>query len=761
MAKKLQSKSKTPISSPSSLAATKKEIPPMPQSKDLAGSKSFLSSFYGQALLLFLLSFVFYGNTLWNGYALDDYMVILDNNHTKAGFKGIKPLLTKDSMHGIFGDSPMRPTLTFYRPLSYITFAVEYQLFGLKPWLSHLFNVILFGATAVVIFQFLRRILLPNAPYIALATTILFVIHPAHVEVVANIKGRDELLAFLLVMLAGYCAFYKIREGLVPPLVFQFAAAACFFLSLLAKENTIAFLLIFPLTAWFAGKASWATIARTQAPIWSATLLYLFLRFIIIGFDLENETTNVLNNRYLHASWEQALATKVYILLFYIKLLFWPYPLFWDYGYNAFPFQSFSSYGFLVSLLINGGLLIWAILQLPKRSNLIAYGILFYFIALTLVSNLFINLGGFVAERFLYQASLGFCLALALVFAKLFSSFSLASLRLRYWLMGGLALPILALSAFLTLSRNREWKDNATLFIADMRKGSGSAAINRAGASELITQASQTSDSAQKKRLIAEALHYLYRSRDTLPEHIDANLELFRAYVTLNDWSKALPFYEKARAINSVAPRVIQNAQFIAGKFSWKGNICVNQAAAAPSQQEKIEWVRQARQYYEKALYYFPNWQPAVMGIGNAYFQTMQLDSVEKYYFAAQNINPSDSALKKNLALLYSKRAEIATKNGDSKSALEYMQKAVEAAPFQAVNWENLGFCYVQVREFEKALAAYEKAVLLEPGSAQRWYNLGYGYFAAGKKDKAREAWRKTLQLQPNHPQALQGMASL
>jgi tetratricopeptide (TPR) repeat protein len=761
MAKKLQSKSKTPISSPSSSAAPKKEITLALQSKYFARGKNFLFSFYGQALLLFLLSFVFYGNTLWNGYALDDYMVILNNNHTKAGFKGIKLLLTKDSMHGIFGDSPMRPTLSFYRPLSYITFAIEYQLLGLRPWFSHLLNVLLFGATAVVIFQFLRSILLPTAPYVALAAAVLFVIHPAHVEVVANIKGRDELLAFLLVMLAGYFGLYKIREAQGPPLVFQFGAAVCFFLALLAKENTIAFTLIFPLTAWFASKASLATIARTQFPIWGATLLYLLLRSAVIGFDLENETTNVLNNRYLHASWEQALATKIYILLFYIKLLFWPYPLFWDYGYNAFPFQFFSSYGFLFSLLINGGLLIWAILQLPKRSNLIAYAVLFYFIALALVSNLFINLGGFVAERFLYQASLGFCLALALAFARLLSSVALAVPRLSYPMIAAITLPILTLAAFLTLSRNQEWKDNTTLFVADMRKGSGSAAINRAGASELITQASNTPDSVQKRRLIAEALYYLYRSRDTLPEHIDANLELFRAYVTLNDWERALPFYEKALAINRNAPRVIQNAQFIAGKFSFEGNLCVNQAAAAASQQEKIEWVRQARQHYEKALYYFPNWQPAIMGIGNAYFQTMQLDSVEKYYFAAQKINPEDNALKKNLALLYSKRAEMASKSGDNKTALKHMQKAVEVAPFEATNWENLGFCYVQAREFEKALAAYQKAVALEPGSAQRWYNLGYGYFSAGRKDKAREAWQKTLQLEPNHPQALQGIASL
>jgi tetratricopeptide (TPR) repeat protein len=756
MAKKQQSKSKKPISSS---AGAGNEILPPPQSENLLSSKNFLFSFYGQALLLLLLTLFFYGNTLWNGYALDDYMVILDNNHTKAGFKGIKPLLTKDSMHGLFGDSPMRPTLTFYRPLSYITFAIEYQLFGPKPWFSHLINVLLFGATAVVIFQFLRRILLPTAPYVAFAAAVLFVIHPVHVEVVANIKGRDELLAFLLALVAGYWALGKIRQPTAPPLVFQWGAAACFFLSLLAKENTIAFVLIFPLTAWFASKASLSAIARTQFPIWGATLLYLLLRFAIIGIDLENETSNVLNNRYLHATWEQAFATKVYILLFYIKLLFWPYPLFWDYGYNAFPFQSLGSPGFLVALLINGGLLIWAISRLPKRSNPIAYAVLFYFIALALVSNLFINLGGFVAERFLYQASLGFCLALALALGKLIPTVTLAAPRFSNPMIAALTVTILGLAAFQTLSRNQEWKDNATLFVADMRKGSGSAAINRAGASELVTQANATPDSVQKKTLITEALHYLYRSRDTLPEHIDANLELFRAYVTLNDWQKALPFYEKALAINRNAPRVIQNAQFIASRFSFEGNKWVNLAAA--SQEGKIESVMRAIQEYKKALHYFPNWQPAVMGIGNAYFQIMQLDSVEKYYLEAQNINPADSALKKNLALLYTKRAEIASKSGDNKSALGYMQKAVEAAPFQAMNWENLGFCYVQAREFEKAIAAYEKAVALEPGSAQRRYNLGYGYFSAGQKDKAKEAWQKTLQLQPNHPQALQGIANL
>ncbi|MDW8158390.1 MAG: tetratricopeptide repeat protein [Bacteroidia bacterium] len=724
-------------------------------------SKEWLFT-YVPFFLPFLLAFIFYGNTLFNGYALDDYMVILDNAHTKAGLKGIKLLLTKDSMHGIFGDAPYRPTLSFYRPLSYITFAIEYHFFGPKSWVGHLVNVLLYGLTGIVIFLFLKRLIFPHSSYLAIATTVLFVIHPIHVEVVANIKGRDEILAFLLVLLSGYFTLSRIRENSIAPPLSQIIAAICFFLSLLAKENTIVFLVIFPLTAWFFSKATLLTILRTQIPLGLATVVYLLLRTAIIGWDLVNETSNVLNNRYLHASVEQAFCTKIYILLFfYLKLLFWPYPQFWDYGYNAIPFRSLSSLEFWVALLLNAALLIWAIFQIPKRQSPIAYAILFYYIALALVSNLFINLGGFVAERFLYQASLGFCLAIVVALDKVKPLFGgLSHIFQRPVLGAAIVSPILIFTAFLTITRNSEWKDNTTLFIADMRKGSGSAAINRAGASELITLASNTPDSVQKKAFLTEALAYLYRSRDTLPNHIDANLELFRAYVTMNDWQKALPFFEKARSIKSDAPRVIQNAQFIASKFSFEGNQLVTRAATAPNE-EKFQWVERAVHEFQRALHYFPNWQPAIMGIGNAYFQIMQLDSVEKYYFLARSINPSDSALQKNIALLYSKRAEIAIQKGESTKALEFMQKAVEVAPFQAVNWENLGYCYVQVRQFEKAVAAYEKAVSLEPTSAQRWYNLGYGYFMAGKKEKAREAWNKTLQIMPNHPQAIQGLKNL
>ena len=157
-------------------------------------------------LLLFVIAFVFYGNTIPNHYALDDAIVITENQFTKQGFAGIDDILTHDSFTGFFGEDKKLVSGGRYRPLSIITFAVEYEFFGANPHVSHLVNVLLLWVTAMLIFIIFSRLFwhYETRPwYLSLSflTALFFLAHPIHTEAIANIKGRDEIMALLFSLL--------------------------------------------------------------------------------------------------------------------------------------------------------------------------------------------------------------------------------------------------------------------------------------------------------------------------------------------------------------------------------------------------------------------------------------------------------------------------------------------------------------------------------------------------------------------------------
>ena len=166
-------------------------------------------------LIIIVFAFILYGNTYYNNYAVDDEIVIKGNSFIQHGLGGIKEILVNDSFLGFFRAQGLDVNLSGgrYRPLSIITFAIEYQFFGLKPHLSHLINVILFGITGLIIYLILLKLFKTSTTdkwylTIPFIVTLLFLSHPIHTEVIANIKGRDEILAF---MGSLYSLFFSIK----------------------------------------------------------------------------------------------------------------------------------------------------------------------------------------------------------------------------------------------------------------------------------------------------------------------------------------------------------------------------------------------------------------------------------------------------------------------------------------------------------------------------------------------------------------------
>ena len=304
----------------------------------------FWKANWWKALIIFAIPFLLYFQSTQFGYVLDDQIVITENNFTKKGFAGIGDLMTTESMTGYFGEQRNLVQGNRYRPFSLITFAIEYDIFGgLKPGISHFINILFYALTGLLLFRVLSMMFRKNkANYwwlsIPLLTSLFFIAHPIHSEAVANIKGRDEILALLFSFATLYTGLRYLDNKKITWLL---SSCAIFFIALLSKENSITFLAVIPLTVYFFSEHKWKDNFKLLGALVVTTIIYLALRFSVAGVpEFGKEITDLMNNPFLGMSGNEKLATIMFTLYKYIQLYIFPHPLNHDY----YPYAHFCHF---------------------------------------------------------------------------------------------------------------------------------------------------------------------------------------------------------------------------------------------------------------------------------------------------------------------------------------------------------------------------------------------------------------------------------
>jgi len=505
------------------------QTPNIPASHPTRAAKSKVKNRYnffkenrGQLAILFLLAIGLYIQTLSFDYVLDDTILIVKNNFTQKGIAGIPEILGNETFKGHFGDQKELVEGGRYRPFSQITFAIEKTITGGNAAFSHFINVLLYALTGILLYRVLL-LLLPqarkqfiNVPFAAAA---LFIVHPLHVEVIANVKGRDEIFAFLAELAILYYSFKWLAENRTRYLIYS---ALCFFFGILSKENVVTFLAVVPLTAYFFSNSSITDKIKLTLPLVAVTMLYLIIRYSVLGYMFSGqEIDNLMNNPFYGMSLGQKTATIFYTLLIYLKLLFYPHPLTHDYYPYHIPVMNWSDWAPIVSLLIHLALLAFMFFSL-KRKSVISYSIAFYFITLSIVSNLFISVGTFMNERFAYHASLGFCLAISWLLVEKMS-INRPTKNLGYTIL------FLGVIIFSTLSYLRipDWKTNESLNRAAIKVSYNSARSNLFMGTSIweknyLTLPKNT-DPAKRKAILDTVNRYFERSLEILPTYSSAN----------------------------------------------------------------------------------------------------------------------------------------------------------------------------------------------------------------------------------------------
>ncbi|MFM6935217.1 MAG: tetratricopeptide repeat protein [Flavobacteriales bacterium] len=232
---------------------------------------STLKTYKKYVLSILLFGIIVYLRSLSNGYNLDDELVTINHPLTSVE-AGVQWKTIFNSPYSIakFG-------YTYgYRPIVHLSFAIEHAMLGESPATSHLINLLLYLFTGIFLFYFLLEWLGKEHVFLAGITSLLFMIHPLHVEVVASIKNRDELLAFLFALLA-MISYVKLINNIR---VKHILLLMCFALmALLSKKTAIPILLLIPLLDVFYFQR------------WKVSSLLLFIPVVIVslwvGLDFE------------------------------------------------------------------------------------------------------------------------------------------------------------------------------------------------------------------------------------------------------------------------------------------------------------------------------------------------------------------------------------------------------------------------------------------------------------------------------------------
>jgi tetratricopeptide (TPR) repeat protein len=361
------------------------------------------------------------------------------------------------------------------------------------------------------------------------AALLLFSVHPIHVEAIANIVGRAEILAalftFLALWLTTMTGEWRVGGRIISPApavtrLASWGAAAALFLALGSKEVALAApLLMMALEILLRprrpgqGVAWWLDRAAALAPMALAMLAYLIMRVRALELLFSLQPTHPSDNPLLLMEGVERAATALGLIARYVALLLYPIGLSADYsGPVISAEQGLLAFRPLFGTLILLGCI--ACLLYAARSPLRAFASLLFLCPYLVVGNLLFDVGTIFAERLMYMPSAGFCLMLSLLLGaagmgandrpELFSR-SLASAAL-FVLVAGLAVACWA--------RCLDWRDDESLFLAAMR-----AQPDSPRASFIVGK--RLRERGERQR----ALELFERSIELFPEHARAMTE--------------------------------------------------------------------------------------------------------------------------------------------------------------------------------------------------------------------------------------------
>ncbi len=337
-----------------------------------------------------------------------------------------------------------------YHPLTMLSYSIEYTAFKLNPKPYHLINLILHLINALLVFYFIW--LLVQQPWVAFITALLFAIHPMHVESVAWVSERKDVL-YALFYLAALCLYIvyirkeKNKRSIYVLLLFLFL------LSLLSKAVAVSLPIVFFTIDYFLERKFTFKVIFEKIPF-----LILSVIFGIIAIKAQ-QAEKAINNS-IPTSIINKILNVSYGLDLYLWKLIAPINLSCFYGYRSLNNASSQVLLYLAPVIIF--IISIAVYKIRYRKDIL-FGLGFFLITITLVLQILPVGGTIISDRYTYLPYIGFFFILANLSYGLIKN---KTERFRFLKLPTIIVLILIMSvcAYLSFERTKIWHDSISLW---------------------------------------------------------------------------------------------------------------------------------------------------------------------------------------------------------------------------------------------------------------------------------------------------------
>ncbi|MGO9245281.1 MAG: tetratricopeptide repeat protein [Verrucomicrobiia bacterium] len=651
-------------------------------------------------LLLVIAGLLAYHNSLRGAFIFDDPTSISENPYIRH----LWPI--RDAM------SAPQGTTVSGRPVVCLTLALNYAVGGWNVWGYHALNLTVHLLSALVLFGILRRTFEGAtlrdrfggaAVWLAAAITLIWEVHPLQTESVTYIVQRTELLMGLFLLLTLYCTLRCSQSPHAS--VWCLAAIVSCALGMGSKEVMVAAPLIVLLYDRVFLASSFHELWRRRAVLYvGLAATWLILAVLVAttprantGFGIEGLTP-----------WNY-LKTEAGVIVYYLRLCFWPHPLVID--YFDWPIAR-SLEDCLVPGVVVVGLLsatAWAFRRRPQLGFLGAW----FFLVLGPTSSFLPSFGEVAAERRMY-------LPLAAVVTMVGGGAFLLGKRLlnrrQDLVLGCIASgAAVVLLTFLTVQRNWDYTSDLTIWQDTVEKRPNNPRAHCALGMAL----------AQAGR-IPEAIEHLQQALRIRPNYAEAHNDLGTALAQTGKTEEAIAHYQQALRIR---PNYAEAHYNLGMALAQTGKI------------------GEAIAHFEQALRIKPDFAGAHNNLGMALAQTGKIEEAIAHFEQALQIDPDFAEAHSNLGIALVRVGRVPEAIGQYGQALRIKPDSAEAH-------SNLGNALVRVGRLPEAIVQYEQALRIKPDSAEVHYNLGIALVRLGKVTEAIAQYQQALEINPTNASA-------
>eukprot|EP01038_Epipyxis_sp_PR26KG_P008513 gene8513-11508_t len=674
---------------------------------------------------IFTVSIIIYVNSLFGEFVWDDRAAVVYNPDVSTSIWSYDLL-----MHDFWGQNiTQSDSHKSYRPLTVFSYRLNYLLFGYNTTSFHVVNVLLFASTAVMVYFISLQ---STNLYGARISALIFTFHPIHVEAVASIVGRADLLSgfYYALSILFYTMALRFRSKISLKAIISFGLSFLFAIcSSLSKEIGITVFLMLIVIE----------VVENLKPIILKSKYY----------RAQNKSNNQSNN-------DKSLVVESMDRIdnIYNTQLFYPRYLCFDYGFacidtitNIFDWRNLlplSTYLFV-------GILIYKTIFQIRIGLYIALSLLI--IPLLPALNIFFPVGTLLAERLLYIPSIGFSLLLGEILSVDFNNIvdsasqyvvkyfvfhqpnhvnitlsstpnkkskteksitpivsytDVASIKIIIILL--FFIPLLSFSGLRIVLRNNDWRNERELFTSALSVCPNSLKVLSNYALVTMNNNDPTS-----------ALHAITTATLIYPKQVSALVNGGLSYQKLGQYINGIDFLERA----------IQNDPNHAKARSYLGSLMYEWSNSFTDIQISNELKYEAIKHLVIAIKLGSNAPAVFHKIGSILLDLNQhvniaiqyLEHALTYSPALQRIKQSNLPENSHLSLLLT---------DDINPSYTYNQ---------------LGLAYTSLELFEKAIENFKNGLQLNPNTIEIYSNLGNLYRQLGLYDEARDAMRKGIDI--------------